>query len=85
MWLQNTFYIFGIIFMVLNIVILISIATAVLYLKKKVDEIHRTFNQKIATVKQITTEPSAIARGVGAIATSILSFVLHKIFSRKKE
>ncbi len=67
--LQDTFYILGIIFMTLSIVILIAIAVLIFYLKKRVEEIHRFVDEKI---EDITTITSPVKKAVG-FATSLLS------------
>jgi len=80
MTLENTFYVLGIIFMVMNIAILIGLVVGVFFIKKKIEEIQATVEEKIASVKEVTSQPAALARGVGTVAAGILSFGLRKIF-----
>ena len=84
MTLENTFYVLGIIFMVMNIAILLGIVIGVFYIKKKIEEIQQNIEEKIATVKEVTSEPALLARGAGAIAATVLSYGLKKVFNRKK-
>lgn len=84
MTLENTFYVLGIIFMVMNIAILIGIIIGVFYIKKKIEEIHLSIEEKIETVKEVTSQPAALARGAGAIAASVLSFGIKRMFGKKK-
>lgn len=82
MTLENTFYVLGIIFMVLNIAILVGIVVGVFFIKKKIEEIQQNVEEKIATVKEVTSQPAELARGMGAIAAGIVSFGLKRIFKR---
>ena len=84
MTLENTFYVLGIIFMVMNIAILLGIVIGVFYIKKKIEEIQQNIEEKIATVKEVTSEPALLARGAGVIAATVLSYGLKKVFNKKK-
>ncbi len=85
MTLQNTFYILGIIFMVMNIAILLGMVVGIFIIKKKIEEIHKAIEEKIATVKEVTSQPAMMARGAGSTAASIISFGLKRAFGRKKK
>lgn len=80
MTLENTFYVLGIIFMVINIAILLGIVIGIFFIKKKIEEIHQNIEEKIDTVKEVTSQPAMLARGAGSIAASIISFGLKKAF-----
>jgi hypothetical protein len=82
MTLENTFYVLGIIFMVLNIAILVGIVVGVFFIKKKIEEIQQNVEEKIATVKEVTSQPAELARGMGAIVAGLVSFGLKRIIKR---
>jgi len=82
MTLENTFYVLGIIFMVLNIAILVGIVVGVFFIKKKIEEIQQNVEEKIATVKEVTSQPAELARGMGAVVAGLVSFGLKRIIKR---
>lgn len=84
MTLENTFYVLGIIFMVMNIAILIGLVIAVFYIKKKIEEISLMVDEKIETVKEVVSAPAVLAEGAGAVAMSLVSFALKRLLRRKK-
>ena len=84
MTLENTFYVLGIIFMILNIAILVGIVVGVFFIKKKIEEIQRNIEDKIATVKEVAATHTVLAEGAGAVAMGLLSFGLKKIFKKRK-
>ena len=60
MSLEHAFYIIGIIFMSLMILLFIALVTAVLVIKVKIDHIHRMIEQKINTVTSFADTARAI-------------------------
>ncbi len=48
--LQNTFYVIGIIYMVVGLIIMLAIVAAVFTIKSKVNDIHRRIEQKLDAV-----------------------------------
>jgi hypothetical protein len=51
--LQETFYIIGIIYMSLMLVIMVALIIAVFVIKHKINEIHRKIDEKLAIVNNI--------------------------------
>lgn len=82
--LENTFYALGIVFMVINISLLIMIVAAIFYIKKKIEEIQNRVEEKLNIVKDVAGNPDVLAEGAGALAVSLLTFGMKKIFGRKK-
>ncbi len=70
MSLQDSFYILGIVFMSLSIIILIGIVILLFYIKKKITDIHKFAELKIEDITEFTSRP--IKRAV-SYATSLLS------------
>jgi hypothetical protein len=55
--IQTVFYVLGIIFMVLSIAILLSIFILLLYIRKKVSDIHHLVENKIEELTELTITP----------------------------
>jgi hypothetical protein len=51
--LQDTFYILGIVYMSLMLLIMLALVIAVFIIKRKVNEIHRKIDEKLAIVNNI--------------------------------
>ena len=62
--LQQWFYILGIIFMVISLLLIISILSAVLVIKKKIDHMHKMVNDKLDKVRDIKDKGTVIFRTV---------------------
>jgi hypothetical protein len=70
--LQNTFYVLGIIFMTLSILILLGIAILLFYIKKKITDLHDLVEQRIAEFTKLTIDPLKKASNIAR------SFFPHK-------
>lgn len=55
--LQNTFYLLGIIYMVLGIFILIGIVVLLFYIKKKIGDLHDFVELRIDQLTDVTLKP----------------------------
>ncbi len=55
--IQNTFYLLGIIFMVLGIFILIGIVVMLFYIKKKIGDIHNFIELRVDELTSLTLKP----------------------------
>ncbi len=60
--LQNTFYIIGIIFMIVMFVLIIGILTAVMVIKSKINHMHLVFSQKVDKMRNITDKGATLLR-----------------------
>ncbi|HSW47822.1 MAG TPA: hypothetical protein VLG67_01965 [Candidatus Saccharimonadales bacterium] len=78
--LQDTFYILGIVFMTMSIVILIAMAILLFYIMKKVTEIHKYIDAKMEDISSIT---SPVKNAFG-FATSFFSNRAKKKKSTKR-
>lgn len=56
--LQTTFYILGIIFMAVMLILVFAILIAVLVIKAKVNKVHRMIDEKVNTVKNVAEKLS---------------------------
>lgn len=70
MALQDIFYIVGIVFMTVYLVLLIAIVVVLLYLRKKVAEFQTTVEEKFEIVKTVLSHPADVATSVGAAMAS---------------
>lgn len=83
--LQNTFYIIGIIYMIINILLLLGIGIGIYFVAKAVMDIHKQVSLKIKEVEYIIQHPEEKLAEVG---TSILKASLRnvkKVFQKNKE
>ena len=55
MTLEHAFYIIGIITMSLMLILMISLVTAVLIIKAKINHLHHMVEEKVATVSAVAT------------------------------
>lgn len=55
--LQNTFYLLGIIYMVLGILILIGIVVLLFYIKKKIGDLHDFVELRVDQLTNLTLKP----------------------------
>lgn len=66
--LQTAFYIIGIIFMSLLLIIMVITAIAVVVIRKKIEAIHQHVEDKLRVITDITDKGSAV---VGALKKGI--------------
>ena len=66
--LQDTFYVLGIIFMSLMLLIMIGIVIAIFVIKKKIDAIHRRIEEKLAMVNKVARAGSNIVGAAKKVA-----------------
>lgn len=60
--LQTAFYIVGLVFMGINLILIIALLSAVLVIKSKINKVHDAINERVDRVKDITTKASLILR-----------------------
>jgi len=60
--LQSAFYILGIIFMAVMLLLMVGILVAVLVIKAKINHLHQTVTEKIDKVKNVTDKGSTLIR-----------------------
>lgn len=68
--IQQTFYIVAIVFMVVFLLLLLCIAILIFYIRKKVEDIHESIEESIATLTSVSVKP---IRKVVDTARSVLS------------
>lgn len=81
--LQETFYILGIIYMVVTLILYLFVVIALFALKKKIDTVTRTIEEKVDFVSQLAHDPTRFAMMFGS---SIASKAVKKVTTvmRKK-
>jgi hypothetical protein len=60
--LQTAFYIIGIIFMGVMLLLVVGILVVVLVIKTKINHVHRVINEKIGAVRDVTDKATTIFR-----------------------
>ena len=84
MELQNTFYVLGIIYMVLNIAILVAIGMGILVISRKVFDIHKQVTEKLKAAEEAIKHPEGILANVGmAIFRAGLRGIKQSFFGKK--
>jgi len=84
--LQDTFYIVGIICMTLYTLLLIAVVLLLIYIKNKISEFTENVQEKIETVKEITSHPKEVAASVGAaVADTALTKASQMVKSKKRK
>lgn len=66
MGLQEVYYILGIFYMSMGIVLLIALVFAVFYIKKRIDHIQKEVSEKLDIIAQAAKHPGEAAVGIGA-------------------
>jgi cell division protein FtsL len=64
MSLQDAFYVIGIIFMSLMLIIIVALVTAVFVIKAKITHIHRQIEEKLSNVSSLGEKISRTAKKV---------------------
>lgn len=52
--------------MTLGVILLVALVIAVFYIKKKINDIHRTFEQKLHFLEKVASRPAESAVDIGA-------------------
>jgi hypothetical protein len=76
MGLQEVYYILGIFYMSMGIVLLIALVFAVFYIKRKIDNIQKSMEEKLDIIAQAAKHPGEAAVGIGA---SLAEAAIEKI------
>lgn len=86
MSLQDIFYTVGLVYMGMGIVLLLAIVVAVFYIKKKVTDMHRTFEEKLEFIARITSRPAESAVDIGAsLAENVIERVKAALDKKEKK
>ncbi len=64
--LQTTFYIAGIVYMVLNIAILIAVGVGIIFIFRAASDIRKRVEEKMKYVERIIKHPEDVAAEIGA-------------------
>lgn len=66
MSLQDLFYIVGLVYMSMGIVLLVALVFAVFYIKKRIDDLHKSFDKKLEFAQHVIHKPAESAVDIGA-------------------
>lgn len=81
--LQDTFYLFGIIFMVLSILLTLTITIVLLVIAKRVKDAYDKVENRLSVVKEVVAHPREAAQRVGAAAADLV--FTHALNPRKSK
>jgi hypothetical protein len=66
MSIQDIFYLFGIVYMVMGIILMIIIGVVLIVIKNKIAAMHRMVEEKIDQINRITENPTDAAINLGS-------------------
>ncbi|MGE5042354.1 MAG: hypothetical protein ACM3IJ_05645 [Candidatus Levyibacteriota bacterium] len=84
MTLQDLFYIVGLMYMSMGIVLLIALVFAVFYIKKRVDDMHKTFDDKLGLLGKAIHHPAESAVDLGASFAEAALEKVKEVIEKKK-
>ena len=82
MSVQSLFYLFGTIYMVLGILLMLMVMIVLFYAVHVISQMKQNVDEKIETIKSVTSHPNRIAQGMGAIIADAISFGIGSLFRR---
>lgn len=82
MSIQDIFYLFGTIYMLLGILLTIAIMVVLFYVVRVISKTKQKVDEKIESIKSITSHPSVIAKSMGSIIAETLKFGISNIFNK---
>lgn len=80
--LQSWFYLIGIIYMVLAIIILIAIGYVLFALKQKVTHLTNTIEERVEMVSRMVADPTDVAFNVGTHVANKAAKKVKSLFSK---
>ncbi len=85
MGLQEVFYVLGIFYMGMGIVLLIALVFAVFYIKKRIDTIQHSMEEKLDVIAEAAKHPGEAAVGIGAsLAEAAIEKIKDALENKKK-
>jgi len=85
MGLQEVFYILGIFYMGMGMVLLVALVFAVFYIKKRIDTIQRAMEEKLDVIANAAKHPGEAAVGIGAsLAEAAIEKIKDALENKKK-
>jgi Na+-transporting methylmalonyl-CoA/oxaloacetate decarboxylase gamma subunit len=78
--LEQTFYILGIVFMVIMLILIGLLLISVIVIRSKVNKIHASIDEKINSITNIAEKGGELA----AIATGVVAKKAKKALNKKK-
>lgn len=85
MSLQDLFYIVGLMYMSMGIVLLIALVFAVFYIKKRVDDMHKVFDDKLGLIGKVMHHPAESAVDLGASFAEAAIEKIKEVVENKKK
>ncbi|HVZ11931.1 MAG TPA: hypothetical protein VG965_02785 [Patescibacteria group bacterium] len=80
---QNAFYILGIVFMAVMLILLIGIIAFLFYIKAKINQFHKQVNEKIDLINNVAGYTGTLAGGVGGRVIAAAAEKVGEILSEK--
>lgn len=66
MTLQDLYYMVGLVYMSMGIVLLVALVFAVFYIKKRIDDLHKMVDKKLEFAEKVMHHPAESAVDIGA-------------------
>jgi hypothetical protein len=83
MSIQDIFYLFGIVYMVLGIVLMIIIGTVLIIIKNRINDLHTMVDKKMELINRFTEDPTDMAFNVGAKMANVAVKKVKEAISKK--
>lgn len=84
MELQTVYYTTGLIFMVAYLALLIAGVVLLFYIKKKINEIHDKFENRISAVKEVIDHPEEVASAAGSALAATAFHEIGKLGKKRR-
>jgi len=66
MSIQDVFYLFGIIYMVMGIILMIIIGVVLIVIKNKITDLYKLIDEKVDQISNIANDPTGVAINLGS-------------------
>lgn len=83
MSIQDIFYIFGIVYMVMGIVLMIIIGVVLIIIKNRINDLHTLVDKKVEMINRIANDPTDMAFNVGAKMANVAVKKVKEAISKK--
>ncbi len=83
MSIQDVFYLFGIVYMVMGIILMIIIGVVLIIIKNRINDLHTLVDKKMELFNRFTNDPSDMAFNVGAKVANVAVKKVKEAISKK--
>ncbi len=83
MSIQDVFYLFGIVYMILGVILMIIIGVVLITIKNRINDLHTLVDKKIEQLNRFTEDPADMAFNVGAKMANVAVKKVKEAISKK--